>query len=117
MSDKINKEDLINRLKSRSRGRVWTEEEIKRLLQSNPKAVYNGIVAIYKLQTDEEKRSKETTEVNGVGFNANDSVIMTSFAEQILNGKYLSKRQFDVASKRILKYTKQLTSIANEDYY
>lgn len=52
-----------------------------------------------------------------MGFNANDSVIMSSFAEQILQGKILSQRQFAVASKRILKYVNQLTDIANEDYY
>ncbi|PHE64142.1 hypothetical protein COF68_04645 [Bacillus toyonensis] len=117
MSDKINREDFRNRLMKASLGKYWTEEEIKELLQRNPKAVYKGIVAIYKLQTDDEKVSKETKDLNGLGFNAVDSTILSSFAEQIMKGKQLSPKQFAIASKRIMKYTKQLTMIANEDYY
>ncbi|PGF05248.1 hypothetical protein COM61_02200 [Bacillus toyonensis] len=117
MSDKMSKEDLIRKIQQSPSGKVWNEDEIKQLLMTNPKAVYNGILAIYKLQTEEEKKSRETQVQNGIGFNANDSVIMSSFAEQILQGKILSQRQFRVASKRILKYVNQLTDIANEDYY
>jgi hypothetical protein len=103
----------------------WTVDEIKQNLRINDTWVYRGIVAIYNLQTIEEKDVNETTEQNGVGFNGVDANILSSFANQIISWensdtckKYrtpLSKKQLTIARKKIIKYSKQLAKIANNE--
>lgn len=91
----------------------WTVKEIQTMLEENPKAVVRGVVAIYELQTESEQSMGATVENNGRGYNMYDAEIMTSFADQILAGRTLTARQFDVAKRRIRKYARQLTKIAN----
>lgn len=93
--------------------KVWTVKEIKVMLKTNPKAVERGILAIYKYQTREEQNTESTREHNGVGFNAFDAEIMSGFAKWLEFGKKLSKKQFEIAQKKIVKYAGQLTRIAN----
>jgi hypothetical protein len=92
----------------------WSSEEIKAKLQINDALVERGIVLIYQFQTEDEKETYFARHDNGVGFNKFDSEILTSFAEQINEGKHLTIKQMAVARKRIIKYTKQLTKIAND---
>ena len=94
--------------------RVWTQEEIKGLLERSDKMVCISLVQIYNCQTEDEKLSKETSHDNGIGFNAFDSEILSSFAEQYLERGSLTKRQIEVARKKMQKYSKQLSRLANE---
>lgn len=93
--------------------KIWSKEEIKNLLSTNDKAVCRAVVAIYNKQTDCEKDCAETTDANGVGFNGADANILSSFAEWILKRGYLTEKQMVIARKKMMKYAKQLTDIAN----
>jgi len=103
--------------------KTWNKNEIKRNLQKDDLWVIRGVLAIYNRQTSEEQQIQDTKEHNGVGFNGVDGHIMSSFAEQIRQWesnpspqKYrtpLSVKQLQIARKKIIKYSGQLTKIAN----
>lgn len=96
--------------------KVWNQDEIKeKLVAGNRTWVERGVVAIYNKQTESEKHSEETQHNNGVGYNGTDAHIMTSFAKWLSSGDnhHLSPKQFVIAHKKIVKYSKQLTKIAN----
>ena len=101
---------------------IYTKEYVKQMLLTNNKWLFNGIKAIYKFQTEAEKVTDSTKENNGVGFNAVDAVILSSFARQIKSWEEttpkrfpmpLSTRQIELARNKMKKYAKQLTKIAN----
>lgn len=101
----------------------WTVEQIKYNLQNNDNWVVRAVSAVYKFQTAIEQCNNVTVEDNGVGFNAVDALLLCSFAQQIEkwnnsdpNTRHknpLSVKQVSLARKKILKYAKQLTRIAN----
>lgn len=93
--------------------RTWTEEEIKNLIQTNDKVLYGALKMLYNEQTADEQDSGETKYNNGVGFNGADSRIMSSFAEFLLKTGFLTGKQKAVARKKLVKYNKQLTRLAN----
>jgi hypothetical protein len=104
--------------------KVWTPEEIKENLRSNDVWVVRAILALFKKQTAVEQNAENTLEDNGVGFNAADSAILSSFAKQIIRWESttsqqfptpLSSRQMEIARKKVIKYAKQLTRIANKE--
>jgi len=93
--------------------RVWTRDEIKTLLQKNDKMVSRSVVKLYEYQTASEQENNNTRESNGVGFNAVDASFLTSIAERVISGRPLTDKQIKATRKAILKYTGQLTEIAN----
>lgn len=93
--------------------KVWKADEMKAILKDNVDQLQKSIVAIWKFQTEDEKRIGETKEYNGVGFNGADAGILTSFAEQINRGRTLSPKQMAIALKKMPKYAGQLCRIAN----
>lgn len=93
--------------------RVWTEEEIRELLRTNDKMLMRSLKKLYECQTTDEKASRETRNVNGIGFNKVDSEILSSIAEFMLSRGYLSDKQKEVVRRKIMKYAKQITKIAN----
>ncbi|MDO8661008.1 MAG: hypothetical protein Q7K43_03905, partial [Candidatus Woesearchaeota archaeon] len=64
-------------------------------------------------QTSDEFFAEDTKYSNGVGFNGNDAQILTSFAKFLGFRGHLTSKQIFVARKKLLKYSGQLTSIAN----
>lgn len=94
-------------------GRIWTQDEIKHLLQTNRTMVLRSCVKLYERQTRDEQEQFETVEANGIGFNSADACFMSDIAKQIIKGRKLSQKQFDITKKKIQKYSKQLTKIAN----
>ena len=93
--------------------KVWTDDEIKNLIQTNDKVLYGALKKLYDCQTADEKSVGDTVENNGVGFNGVDAPILTSIA-QFLNKKgYLSDKQKALVRKKLVKYNKQLTKLAN----
>lgn len=92
----------------------YTKQHIRNLLENNDKAVHKAIVVLYSRQTAAEQTSMSTREHNGVGFNATDAELLSSFAEQIKKGRSLSVKQMEWARKKIMKYSGQLANIANE---
>lgn len=93
--------------------RIWTEEEIRNYIQVNDKVLYNVLIKLYNEQTSDEQAAGETKHHNGVGFNGADSKIMSSFAQFLKKTGFLTDKQKAVARKKLVKYTKQLTRLAN----
>lgn len=100
---------------------VWTKEAIRAKLETSDVLVERATLAIYARQTADEQSAQTTAHSNGMGFNGTDAFIMSSFAEQILANKYgkaeglrLSKKQMEIARKKILKYSGQLLEVAEQ---
>ena len=92
---------------------TYTPEYIKEMLNTNDKWLCRGIIAIYNKQTADEKEAETTKHSNGVGFSGCDAEILSSFAKQLLAGRSLSNKQREISRKKIVKYAKQLATIAN----
>lgn len=83
------------------------------MLEKSDKAIRRGILAIYSLQTWDERRTEDSTEANGVGFNGLDAPFLTSLAKQLQMKGYLTRKQTEKGRKAMLKYAGQLAKIAN----
>lgn len=94
--------------------RIWTEDEIRDYVQTNDKVLYGAIKKLYNEQTEDEKEAGQTKHYNNVGFNGADSKFMSSVAELLIRRGYLTEKQKFAARKRMVKYTKQLTRLANK---
>ncbi len=101
-----------------------TVQKLKIVIQtaiqkSNP-ALFKAIKIVYSFQTSEEQFADNTYFHNGQGFTAFDAEILSSFARQIINwetglSKFrqpLSKKQLEIARKKMIKYWKQLMPMA-----
>lgn len=99
--------------KSAQEKRVWTEDEIRVLVQTNDKVLYGALRKLYAEQTADEQDAGETTHRNGVGFNGVDAKIMSSFAEFLNRTGFLTPKQRAVARRKLVKYNRQLTRLAN----
>ena len=93
--------------------KVWTPEEIKELVQTNDKVLYGALKNLYACQTEDEKACKDAKEYNGMGFNGIDAPILTSFAQFLEKTGFLTPKQKMIARKKLVKYNKQLTRLAN----
>lgn len=93
--------------------RIWTEDEIRNLIQKNDKVLYGALRRIYAEQTADEQASGETNHQNGVGFNGVDAPILSSFCEFLNRTGFLTPKQKTLARKKLVKYNKQLTRLAN----
>lgn len=93
--------------------RVWTEEEILYLIQTNDKVLYGALKKLYEKQTEDEQQYGETTHSNGVGFNGVDSRFLSSVSEFLIARGFLTDKQKVIVRKKLIKYNKQLTRIAN----
>ena len=92
----------------------WTVAEIDQNIQTSTKWLTRAIVALMRLQTKNEMFYERTTDRNGVGFNAPDAKLLTTFGKQIERGVALSDSQMIIARRRIRKYCRQLCRIANK---
>lgn len=113
MKKDIELEKEIEEMKETENKKVWTEKEVLELLQKNPNMVLKSLIKIYEYQTAEEKANDTTLEPNGVGFNAFDAQILGSIARQLIRTNWISKSQYELVKKRIIKYKKQITKIIN----
>jgi hypothetical protein len=92
-----------------------TKEYIKQQLSSNPSWAIRALVKIYERQTLDEQCSGQTKEHNNVGFSGVDSVILSSFATQVLAGRVLSQKQMTLLYKKIPRYHRQIISMIPAD--
>lgn len=88
------------------------KRKIQALIDRNDEAVCRGILAIYAYQTAEEQSMGVTVSDNGVGFNGCDAEILTSFAKQFKARGFLSRKQVALGRKKIRRYWRQLSVIA-----
>lgn len=93
--------------------RIWTQEDIKRLLETKPEFVKRSLLKIYDRQINFEKKTKQTRVYNGRGFNKPDGYKLSSFAEFYIRNGYLTDKQVYFVKRRLIKYSNQLTEIAN----
>lgn len=93
--------------------KVWSEEEIRSLIQTNDKVLYGALKKLYACQTADEQRAETTKERNGKGFNGVDAPFLSSVAEFLLKRGYLTDKQKACTRKKLIKYNKQLTELAN----
>lgn len=95
----------------------WTVQEMKELLETNDEVLRRCVIALYEQQTDEEQDAEETIVKNGAGYNGADAKIMSSLAQFAIKNKFLTPKQTALARKKIMKYIKQLTDLANDCVY
>lgn len=79
-------------------------------------AVGRAMVALYKLQTVDEQRSRSTRYHNNQGFSASDAYLGSYYARWVLRGQKLSGNHLEKARKMALKYRKQLARIVMEKF-
>jgi hypothetical protein len=94
-------------------GSDWSEDEVMDLLDRDDRVLFGALKHLYACQTENEKASASTREHNGKGFNAYDAEFLTSICKQLLERGTLSPKQKEVARKKLKKYRKQLTALAN----
>jgi len=92
-----------------------TREYIKEKVTTDETWAVRGLLALYRRQTEDEKVAATTKHDNQAGFNAFDAEILTSFAEQVQQGRNLSYKQKNLLFKKIGKYAGQLLKIAQGD--
>ena len=93
--------------------KVWTEAEIQNLIQTNDTVMYRALKKLYAEQTSDEKRSGETRERNGRGFNGVDSRFLSSVSEFLIQRGFLTTKQKAATRRMLKKYNTQLTRLAN----
>lgn len=93
--------------------RVWTEAEIKSLIQTNDKVLYGALKNLYNQQTSDEQNDGDTRHANGVGFNAIDAPFLTSVSQFLIKKGFLTDKQKVITRRKLVKYNKQLTALAN----
>jgi hypothetical protein len=90
-----------------------TRDEINAIIRSNNRAVEVGIYRIFQLQTEDEKANDHTKHLNNVGFAKPDASYGAYLARWVEKGNSLSRHHLPRARRLCLKYSRQLTAIAN----
>lgn len=91
----------------------WSQDEIRKLIQTNDKVLYGALKKLYAEQTSDEQRAGETKIHNGVGFNGADSRFLSSVSEFLIRRGFLTDKQKFIVRKKLVKYAGQLTRLAN----
>jgi hypothetical protein len=90
---------------------MYTKEEIKQQLSTNPKWIERGLVVLYQRQTYEEQQSGGTIVDNKMGFNGSDSRYLTYCSKWVLSGNRLNEKHLQKCGKMLPKYWKQIMDI------
>jgi len=85
-----------------------TLEALKLKLSNDIRWAQRALLAIFKNQTADEQVSANVTHDNAMGFCATDSIILTSFANQLAQRGTLSAKQMTVVFRLMPKYARQL---------
>ena len=91
----------------------YTKEQVAEKLQTSNQWLERGTVAVYERQTAQEQQIEGTVEHNCKGFSAFDAQYLSYVARWIKSGKRLSGSHLSKTRKRMMKYSAQLTLIAN----
>ena len=94
------------------------KKEIKEFVQNKLRTrdawALHALEVIMSKQTVEEQRADRTVFHNNVGFSGHDSPLLSSFAKQYRDKKWLSAKQMIVLKKTISKYWSQIIDNSNE---
>ncbi len=86
---------------------------IKEQLKTNPSWAKKAVLRIFEYQTTSEQTMEATTDANNVGFNGADAYILSSFAKQILEQRFVgSIKQMAILHKKMPKYAGQLEKLS-----
>ena len=94
--------------------KATTLTALQHKLRSDVRWAQRGLLAIYKNQTADEQRAANVTHDNGMGFRCMDSIILTSFANQLQQRGSLSPKQMSIVHKLMPKYARQLMKFYGE---
>lgn len=97
--------------------KLWNEEQIKYWINRSDEVLYLALRALYGCQTDQEKLDGNTSEENGVGFNAYDAPFLSAMIKDLDKWGHLTKGQKEKTRPMIMKYSKQLVKLANDKKY
>ena len=99
---------------------TWTRDAVNAVLERSDVAVERGLLRVYALQTIDEREFGVSVHKNGVGFSQYDDEFASSLCRWLLEradthteGKRFTRKQMDSARRLALKYSRQLTDIAN----
>jgi len=93
--------------------KVWTKDEIREKIKTDTRWLMRAIAAIYKKQTEDEQSNRVTSHVNNVCFNGVDAEFLSQAAERYNAGWNFSEKYVEALRRAMLKYSGQLTKIAN----
>lgn len=116
MNYKVNEEFVSSALSKSTSTKEWTVDEIKSLLETNDTFVIRSLLKLYSYQTEAEQNDDETTEHNGLGFNSYDAKALSGMTKTLMKNLIISKSQVKYARTKLMKYSKQLTKIANGEF-
>lgn len=116
MNYKVNQEFIDSVFSESAPTKTWTIEEIKSLLKNSNAFVIRSLLKLYSYQTDAEQNDDETTEHNGMGFNSYDAKALSGMTKILMKNLIISKSQVSYARTKLMKYSKQLTRIANGEF-
>lgn len=107
----------------------WTKADVVALLESNPLALERALVALFRLQTEDERETASATHDNNRGFSGTTAVAGTRLARWICQGNPdngvvrrldgwttyggVVQPRREVGKKIALKHAAQLAKIAN----
>ena len=91
-----------------------TLNALQHKLRSDVRWAQRGLLAIFRNQTADEQRAANVTHDNGMGFRCMDSIILTSFANQLQQRGSLSTKQMSIVFKLMPKYARQLMKFYGE---
>lgn len=95
--------------------RTWTKDEIREKINSDTRWLLRAVSAIYQKQTEDEQSGRITSHVNNVGFNGVDAEFLSQAAERYNSGWNFSEKYINAIRRAMLKYSGQLTKIANNE--
>lgn len=88
---------------------------VRNQLGTNPAWAVKAMVRIFKEnQTEAEQVTQITREDNGTGFNGIDAGILSSFSQQVIDGRSLSPKQMAIIFKKLPKYSSQVIKFSDQ---
>lgn len=84
--------------------------------RENRYLIWRMLQGMNERQTFEEQAIQGTKETNGIGFNKFDAPVLTDIAHKSYQYKNLTPAQARLVGRRLMKYIKQLCSIAGVPY-
>lgn len=84
------------------------------LVSQNDSALLRSIVLIDNLQTEPERKARESTEDNNVGWTKQDAKEMGDIADKVRKGEQLTKGEWAKSRNKMKKYWKQLMQISKQ---
>lgn len=86
----------------------WTQDSIKALLASNPRAVERAMLVLFARQTEDERVTSHTRHDNSRGFSAAHASKGSYYARWVRDGRHLTGHHLDNARRIASRYTRQL---------